>query len=597
MRLYAFLTLATCALHARAAAVPKLDVSDLQKKLAAVAQEAAKKEVLPIDNNPHPNQELTEQEIAVNEVQNSIKHAKIPGIPVTVVIEKDKVNDEKLDDIELDDGADIKRVEIDLKNPGAPQRQEHETQNPEHFEEPGNNMKQTVVDAQNNVQQGLQGVSQGIQDWIANNEQVTNIQQSLQSLQDNFKEQLSKLNQTVQSFLPQASNPANPSEKKAFENIDSTLRTLEDTFQRTVEKMADGVRAYALFAPSLRQATEGSGSGSTTTGGSASGGSSSNNNFFLQYLQALQTTISQGFANVTSTIQNSLTANGSGNGSNNTFAGPGSFISGIGSGIQNIFAQSTTPADSQSDESGSTTARPGWPIWQGIQSSLQNILSPGQNQASQNSTQAGGAGPIAQAIQNNPIVQAVGNFIQGAGGQQPVTQAPAQPESQADSQPAQSADPQPSSQEGSNAVPSEPKPSSEENAPQEGPIKKIIQNNPIMKGISGAVQKIQSIGNPEKPRDTLEGEQPDNEKGLFLYDKYGYGHGGHGGHGPNTGDNNDSSSSGEVAKSEPANVEPAKSEPNKPEPAKVDPAVQSEAPKESDKESIENPPQPTFKTE
>ncbi|XP_053608774.1 uncharacterized protein LOC128674310 [Plodia interpunctella] len=549
MKLHVLFTLA-CVLHARAAAVPKLDVSDLQKKLAVVAQEAAKKEILPVDNTP-ASQELTEQEISVNEVQNSIKK-----IPVKVFVEDAKpVVNEKLDDIELDDGLNIKRVEIDLKNPGEPQRQEHETQNPEHFEEPASTIKQTVAEAQVNVKQGLQDVSQGIQDWISNNEQINNIQQSIQSLQDNFKEQLNKLNQTVQSFLPQTDNPAVP-QTKAFENIDSTLKTLEETFQKTINKMSDGITAYTLFAtPSLRQAAEtgSTTSGGSSTGGSATGGAATSNNIFLQYLQSLQSTITQGFANVTASIQNTINANGSGNGANNTFAGAGSFINGLGSGIQNIFnpnGQSTTVAGTQSDESASTTARPGWPIWQNIQNSLQNILTPGQNQAGANATQSSSTGPIAQAIQNNPIVQAVGNFIQPnrPGAQTPVTAAPAKPEADT-----QSADAQPAAtnQEGNNAVPAP----TEDKNPEDGPIKKIIQNNPIMKGISGAVQKIQNIGNPEKPRDTLEGEDPEQEKGgILLYDKpHGAGHGGHGG--PNTGDSNDSNSSGEVAKSEPVKVE------------------------------------------
>ncbi|XP_031766870.2 putative uncharacterized protein DDB_G0286901 isoform X2 [Galleria mellonella] len=528
MRLYLYpLFLFTFLSLARAAKLPALDARDLEKKLAAVAQEAAK-DIVPVDNASN-NEDLTDQTTVINEIENNLR-IKTNDIPVKVVVENAKSTVEGIENINTneeqntEESSDIKRVEIDLKNPGLPQRQEHDTQNPEHYEEPVPKLKESIVNTQAALKQGFQGVA----DWIANNEQINSIQSSLQNLQESFTSQIQKLNDTVQSIWNNDPNKneagSEPGQTKAINNVEIGLKTLEDSFRSGIKALTEEVHASNI----VRADGDKPGESGATTDGSASGGSGSDgasNNPFLQALQSFQNTVSQSLSNVTSAWQNYITSIQQGNAGNNTSSGPGSFISGIGSGIQNIFAQSpSTPATGQSDEVSGTTSRPGLPIWQGIQSSIQNIWNLGQNQPTQSPQNdqpaQSSSGPIAQAIQNNPLVQGVVNLIQPnrPGAQQPQAVKPADP----------------SQQEGSNVVPapteSKPEQSTAEKIQPsaDGPIKKIIQNNPIVKGISGAVHKLTS---PERPRDTVEGQKSDKDVkgGLFIG---GHGvHGGHGGHG------------------------------------------------------------------
>ncbi|KAM3959730.1 LOW QUALITY PROTEIN: uncharacterized protein ACR2FA_006255 [Aphomia sociella] len=523
--LFAFIYLA------RAAKLPALDVRD--KKLAVVAQEAAKEDVPPVDNSSS-EQELIDQTNAVNEVENNLR-VKIKDIPVKVVVENIKSglevneNTEKNDEKKTDDSSDIKRVEIDLNNPGLPQRQEHDTQNPEHFEEQIPKLKENIIKTQETLTQGFQGVT----DWIANNDHIHSIQSTLQNLEENVKNQLQKINETVQlTWGPSKSQVENESvQKKAIGSVEVGLKSLENSFKTGLKALSEKLQVSE--SPSVRADGDGenTSSGSTTepsTSGSGSDGTSTNP--FIQALQNFQNTVSQSISNVTTAWQNYLGSIQQGTSQNNTASGPGSFISGLGTGIQNIFNQQTptTPAAAQSDENSASTSRPGLPIWQGIQSSIQNILSFGQNQGTQSAHSDQPVQPdrpIAQAIQNNPIVQGVVNLIQPnrPGAQQPQAAKPTQS----------------SQQEGTNAVPadtvSKPEQTTDEKKPEQssdGPIKKIIQNNPIVVGITGAVQKFT---NPEKPRDTLEGQESQNIKGGFYPGYVGYGgHGGHGHGGSNT---------------------------------------------------------------
>ncbi|KAL4704198.1 hypothetical protein ACJJTC_002221 [Scirpophaga incertulas] len=446
------------------------------------------------NNAPQENivseQELLDSANSIKDVENNLRVKAVDSIPVKVIVDQPDEGD-----------VNFKRVEIDLNSPGEPQRQEHETQNPVHYEEQKivTSVKQTVSDTEAALKQGFQGVAQGIQDWISNNEQLTAIQQSIQGLQQSFTSQLSKLNETIQTFwsnqdsenVIQTDQPSKP----VIESVENQIKTLEDNFKIGVKALSEGVEVFAT----LKQDN------------STPQNPAPPNNLFTQYLQMFQQTITQGFSNVTQAFQNYVSQNNNGTG----------LLQGINTGIQSFLnpGQGTTPSGVQSDEA--TTARP--TIWQGIQNSLQNILNPGQNQApasDQNQNPATPNRPIAQAIQNLPFVQGVVNFIQ------PVASQPTKP-----AEPA-----------GSNVVPAStdskpdavPVKAPESQEASSAPIRNIIQNSPIVKGI----QKLQaSISNPEKPRDAAV-EQSKDASGESK------------GHGGGSGNNNDSSVSDVADKGE-----------------------------------------------
>ncbi|XP_028169750.1 uncharacterized protein LOC114359515 [Ostrinia furnacalis] len=512
MRLHAFFLFVLFVINARAATIHGPAVPELEKKLPI--PEETNKDVIPAEN-ASSEQELIDAANTVQDVENNLRVKAVDSIPVSVIVESDA---NPTDDNEV---TPIVRRVVDLKNPGEPQRQEHETQNAVHYDDEQQivtSVKQTVVDTQNALKQGFQGVTQGIQNWIANSEQLSAIQASIQNLQESFKEQISKLNETIQSFWQnrvgsnQSQAAGNDVPKPEIESVESQLKILEDNFQTGVKALSEGVQVFALLKAENENPT--------------SPAPTAPNNLFVQYLQLFQQTISQGFNNVTHAFQNYVNQS-----PNNTASNPG-LLQGLNNGIQNIL--NPQPAGTQSDDA--STSRPS--LWQGIQSSIQNILKPTQNQAAQGSNGTPNR-PITQAIQNLPFVQGVVNLIQP---NKPGAQQPAQ------AQPAKPADPVQPAAEGSNVVPVETKPESdvqpakapvvEEVKPEQpsnnnGPIQSIIQNNPIVKGISGAVQKLQaSITNPEKPRETE--KEPENEKGDVKGGFYpGYGYGG------NAGDNND----------------------------------------------------------
>lgn len=514
MRLHASLIFVLFVAHARAATIHGPVAVELEKKLPEISESVNKDGVPP--ENASSEQELIDSANAVKDIENNLRVKAIESIPVSVVVEGDISNP-----VENEVASDVKRVELDLKNPGKPQRQEHETQNAVHYDDAEQEMvttvKQTVEDTQNALKQGFQGVTQGIQNWIANNEQLSAIQASLNNLQENFNEHVTKINSTLHTFWDNrfGSNPpdqSNTESKPEIETVESHLKILENNFQTGVKALSEGVQVFATLK------AENDPSSPTPT---------VPNNLFLQYLQLFQNTLTQGFSNVTQALQNYV-----GQSPNNNSSSSGGLLQSWNNGIQSIFnPASSSQGDDQSDDEGSTS-RP--TIWQGIQSSIQNILSPGQaqGQASQDGQTTNGAStpnrPIAQAIQNLPFVQGVVSLIQpNRPGAQPAStgsqsETPAkQPEKPA-KQPEKPADPEAPNQPGSNVVPipdikpvadvkepaQEPeKPvaqaaTAEQPTNNNGPIKNIIQNNPIVKGISNAVQKLQaSINNPEKPRE------------------------------------------------------------------------------------------------
>jgi hypothetical protein len=457
MRLHVQLFVVLFAVHARAATIHNPSVPDIEKRLPTV--ENVEKDIVPVPiDNVSSEQELIDSANSVKDVENNLRVKTVEKIPVNVIVEEPKVDD--------DSEENFKRVEIDLNNPGEPQRQEHETQNPVHHEDEQRivaTFKQAVLETESDLNQGLQGIGQGLQNW--SRDQLTAIQARLETLRENFVDRLDALNKLVQAYLNNRNSEntveaTQPENKPDIDNVENHLKSLEENFKVGIKALTEGINTAA----SLKQETP------TTTPESPS-------NILTQLLSTFQSTISQGFNNITTIIQNNLP--------NNNSTG---ILSGFSTGIQNILNPnqgSSVPSEAQSD----TPTRP--TIWQGIQ----NFLNPTRNpsaateQDATNPPNAAPNRPIVQAIQNLPIVQGVVSLIQ------PTTQPQLIKPSEA-----------PSAPEGSNEVPakeSKPEPGkvNEEQTSTNGPIQNIIQNNPIVKGISGAVQKLQSLSNPEKPRD------------------------------------------------------------------------------------------------
>lgn len=496
MRPHVCLLLALAALHARAATIPAPAQSNIEKKLAEAVKEVLEKDTEL--QNVSLDQDIIDETNVVKDIDNKLlKQVGGDAIPVKVVVEEvqpslkageDKKDCDKLD---IDDDADIKRVEIDLKHPGEPQRQEHETQNPEHFENEHvavATFKKMINDAQNVFNKGFSDVTHGINDLLDDHEPVVSVKDSIDHLHETFKEHMDKLNATIQSYL----NPEAVEDKDkqaSVKKVESGLKVLEDDFEYGVKSLETGVEVLSILKSDSRDDTS-----STTEKPSF--------NPVFGFFQNFQNTIQHGLGNLTSNVQNFF--NNQGDNSTSAVAG------------------------AQADEGVKPPSRP--TVWQGIQNTVQGFLNPGQQQQGAQNDEPAPSGPFAQVIQN-PFVQGVINFIQPKP-QQAQTQS-AQP---APPKPAQSTD-----SEGSNAVPAteekpadeqqqnKDKPESQPAKPQAGPIQQIIQKNPIVQGITGAVQRIQhNINNPEKPREEpaapVEGAEGSEKGGFFPYGGYHHGH-------------------------------------------------------------------------
>ncbi|XP_026730354.1 uncharacterized protein LOC113495682 [Trichoplusia ni] len=514
MRLYAFLLVTVAALHARAASIPELSAD---KKLLDIAPEN-------IDKTPEissSEQELLDQANTIKDVENKLR-TKPEAIPVEVIVENAEAALKTPEN--ADDSEEIDRPTPDLRNPGPPQRQEHETQNPEYYvaeQETILNFKKSVSDAQVFLKQSLQGITDGIQKVIENNEPLQTIQQSIKSLREGFTDQLSKINGTVQNYLNSESTninkPGIEQTKANFHQIEKGLNVFRNEFNNRVKTLADGVEVVA----SLKAENEKPGE-SNPAPAPAPPAAAGVQNPVAQYIQSLQVSFGNTLGNITQLISN--------------------FTQTPQWNVPNPFAQPSTttalPAGVQADTP--VTSAPPSPtnVLQSLQNQFTNFFNPTQviNQGiAFFSTPApgqifSGSGPFVQAFQT--AQQNIANLFQF----RPVTPGP-QPAPTSAPAAASSAQPSPNPSEATSEAHADA-------VTPAGPIRQLILNNPLTQGIAGAVQKVQNVNNPEKPREV---ERVEEEKPAVVAQQeddnaLDRGHGG-----PNTGGsdvNNDSSGSG-----------------------------------------------------
>ncbi|CAH1636715.1 unnamed protein product [Spodoptera littoralis] len=546
MRLHALLLVAVAVLHARAASIP---VTETEKKLIDIVPDNLDK----LPENTSSEQELIDQANSVNDVDNTLR-VKPEDIPVEVVVEN--VQPALKNDDESDE--EIIRPTPDLRNPGPPQRQEHETQNPEYYASEQETVllfKQSVNDVQNAVRQGFQGIADGIQNVIqGNNEPIQTLHQSIQSLRDGFAAQMDKLNGTIQSYLnsdrSSSDQPAVEQTKAGFHQIEKGLFKLRSDFNKGVNYFADGVGLVASLRAENQAANPSAGASPAAP---APAPTPAPVLPMFQYLQNFQAAVGGTLQNFTETI-NRIAQNA---GWNNPFnQAPAAPAAAAAQPAQAAQPAPATPQGAQSDTPVAPGASIPAPQWPNIQDLWSNFVSSGQNAGvfPKPGQFGSGSGPIASYFQNgyNNLV----NIFQPRPGQ--ATQG---------AQPAASGQPAPAPQPETVAKPEEPatkpeataepaKPAAEtpaastqtDGAAAVGPIRQILQNNPITKGITGAVQKLQNLNNPEKPRDA-EVEKKPEEVQVDSKPKKG---------GPNTGGNNDvsSSSSSGVEQEEKKEVKP-----------------------------------------
>lgn len=524
MRLHACI-LALCVLlhQARAASinVPEKKLDDLDNVDLDTDTDLEQPSVLDLDNNLRKN--------AVD-------------IPVKVVEESNVKLDENSNDYipSENDNTNIKRLEIDLQNPGLPQRQEHETQNPESYgdkEKAIFAIRQSMDETQNIFNEGLKSVSNSFKTLFAENEDLPAIQQNIQNLRQTFTSQIEKLNTTIRSYL----NP-NPN----LEVVESGLRNLENNFKSGVDTLTEGVEVLSILREEDEAAREeavaeqaaspaseapASQSPAVPAASSPAPNPSQITQPVLNFIQGFQQGILNAFTNINNAVQNTLSGNSQPSSSQSPVVGPFvNFWNGItGSNVAqgqttanqaNANGSPAPPAGAQSDvipAPPAPTPAPWSPgaLFQQVQNSFQNLINPQQNQQ-QNQPQPASPGPITQAIQN--IVQ----FIR-----------PGQNNAQQTQQPAPAANPNKGSQnavpEASNVAPANPDPANpapvnpapaaaepvkaqpvQPAVSSAGPIQQLVQNNPIIKGIQSAVQRIQNPSADTPRNEEIKDDQIDN---------------------------------------------------------------------------------------
>ncbi|NP_001139414.2 urbain precursor [Bombyx mori] len=509
MKLHAALLLTTFVLAARAASIPD-KVPEAEDKPLNVVE------------NLSSEQELIDQANTIKDIDNSLRANKkeVVDIPVKVIVEEIKPSlKSDLENVEVpDENEEIKRPLVDLRNPGPPQHQEHETQNPEHHEDAEkivSSVKNDINTAEIALRQGFQEVSDGIGKWYARTEQINELQASLQHFQENFGAQIQKLNETLH-FIKPADTIAAPSveetqNKASFETIESGLKSLETNFNSGLNQLSEGIQIVATFKADGEAAAESSSTApAQSTTASTVTSTNGPTNPLIQMVTNLQNSFLSGMANLTQAINNWN--------SNQAWSVP------------NIFGGASTAAP-QSDVQGdatTTTQRPA--PWQNLPSQISNFFNPqGQNSNQQNQSGQQSQAPsgLFSGVQNFPF-----NFLNLLQPNRPGAQSTEKPAEATSTNGAASAAPDIAKPSESN-LPTETKPEQ----PAAGPLKQIFENSPVLQGIAGAVKKIQTtVNNPVKPRDSevVEETKSDQEKGgVILLPVHG-----HGGHGGNGGDNN-----------------------------------------------------------
>ncbi|CAK1543287.1 unnamed protein product [Leptosia nina] len=534
MRLYALLAFCVCA-RAATINIPERKIDDLSD--------------IDLDNIVS-EPELVDQRNTVKDIDNTLRNA----IPVKVIQDNKKIDENSNDYVPSGDSIDVKRAPIDLENPGLPQRQEHETQNPESYTDAQKavfTIKQTIEDTQKVFTQGLKSISENFNNLFANNEKLSTIQQNIQNLKDSFNEQVLKLNSTIKSYISPEQVETIGEEVKA---VETRLRVLESNFETGVNTLSEGVELLAIIKEEDEAAkAEGdaapAGNQNAQTPSSTQAPVAQNNNPVLQFLYNFQQGMISSISGLNSAVQNYFNQ-----GQNQQSQGQpqqtsnqqGGFVGGLFQGIQLPFAPNTNGqqnAQAQGEQkppgaAADTPAQTGWRppnIIQTVQNQWNNLVNGGQNGQAQQTGQNPPQNPLAQAFQN---IVSVFQRPNGNQNQQPTSNQPAgnsaaaQPSADvpqgvnvvpANAAPQQS----PPVAQTVSQTPAQPEQASNPVQPVAGPIQQLVQNNPIIKGIQTVTKRLT---NPERPRDTL--EQSSDSKG----------HGGWGGNNNNSGDTSNSDS-------------------------------------------------------
>lgn len=486
MRLYAFLLVTVAALYARAATIPELSA---EKMLLEIAPENLDK----TQEISSSEQELLDQANTIKDVDNKLR-TKPEVIPVEVIVENAQAALKTPEHAE--DSEEIDRPTPDLRNPGPPQRQEHETQNPEYYvaeQETILKFKKSVSDAQTFLRQGLQGITDGIQKVLENNEPLQTIQQSIKSLREGFTDQLSNINGTVQNYLnselTNINKPGIEQTKANFHQIEKGLNVFKNEFNNRVKTLADGVEVVASLKAENEKPGESNPPAPTPAPPPATGGQ----NPVAQYIQSLQVSFGNTLGNITQLISN--------------------FTQTPQWNVPNPFAQPSTttalPSGVQSDTQITSAQTSSGNIFQTLQNQFANLFNPTQviNQGvAFFSTPApgqfaSGSGPFVQAFQS--AQQNIANLFQF----RPITSAPQV------APPTPTLSPLPSTAQPASAASLAFSDAPADAVTPAGPIRQLILNNPITQGIAGAVQKVQNVNNPEKPREV---ERVEEEKTAVV---------------------------------------------------------------------------------
>lgn len=505
------------------------------------------------------NVDLDDEE--ANAVGPDLKNIEV--IPVKVIDENSN------DYIPPDDlNVNVKRVEVDLENPGAPQRQEHETQTPgvnySDDDKIAVAIKNTIAQAQNIFNEGLKSVSDSFKTFTHADEDLPLIQQNIKNLKESFTGQIEKLNDTIRNYFKPDDAADGSSANNKLKFIEARLTFLENNFRLGVDTLNEGVELYSIIkeedeaerAIALKADVKAEPEVAPSNLASASEPVKPAGNPEKPAVETPQQPAGSGFpwfvyitnfGNTMQTAWNNL-SNAISGGANNAngqkpesqqpsnplasfFQGIPNFLPGQNTAVQPAQqpsdpAKPEKPANTQADPVPSPApAQPAqWSpqgFFQTVQNSLNQFINPAQNTQQQQTVQSQPApvnpNPIQQALQS------IGSFFnpQNPQGQQPANPPDAAPAAAVTPEkvPQTANKPEEAPTQGSNVVPApandQPQPPAQPNQvnppAQAGPIQQLVQNNPIIKGIQNAVQRIQGTPNPETPREEVAEENQKKE--------------------------------------------------------------------------------------
>lgn len=476
----AHLLLAAAVLHAACAA----SIPDPHSKLIPDLSDVEIKD--PFDKEAAP--EIADQTNVIKDLENGLR-VKPAGIPVEVLVE-DSRPAIKTNEV-ADDDEEIKRPAIDLRNPGPPQRQEHETQNADHFSDAQNKLsavRETIMQTQDLLRQGVKGVGDDISNWLSTNEQMNAIQNNIQALKESFTAQIQKLNEGIQELAAsQTSKPQVTPEQTLnnshFNEVETSIKILENNFNNGVRALSEGVNIVNILRAedeSAAAASPGLTTSATVEAASTASSTADGQNFLTNFIEGFQTSMVASFDRVTNLLGLPIGSNRT-----TTTLAPGVLADTPVSAPQNPLV-----------------------AWaNNFQQNFPNIFPLGQGQQGQtgsNQDQTTRQPVFAQVQQN------VGNAFQSLIGL--FNSPPAKPNT-------------PDTTE-TNVVPVKPTGEKQQETPAAdalpapaapaGPIQQILSNSPVVQGIASTVQRIQSsINNPEKPRDTVKKDDLETKGGFY----------------------------------------------------------------------------------